>query len=414
MMQRCVGVLALSAVLAASCASGESSGDASPDADAERLPQASAVAARAVANFGGDGVKAGLAVAQGLDRGYSLTQLLEAIEDDRLDADGFVFDADELVDPAGDDLGVISDKPEQPVTAQALRLIVFAGGQADTAVTLDDLERTFEGDVLTALAEEFPASVREQAQTIDAHRGRPPLGGVYAVYVLMTLIENGYSAESAITAVIIGDVGKCDGIHGRTDLCVLSERPHAKPLKVLATGFEGARDDGSSGDSEDVGDEDIAEGDTSDFAELEDFPRVYVGRGTVTENCPECEAFAIECSQASPFQLTLEDDGQATVVFIDTPHRTSRDQNPDDPVCRENPQRFFLGGMGTYDAGVGIFTIDESTLDGFAVRGTFDERGADGDGELFQIEQQMDGDQVRVNWLVDFELERCFEDCEIE
>ncbi len=156
---------------------------------------------------------AGAAVLQAADRGYTIEQIVAAVDAATLDADGFVVADGEVVDPEGDPADAITDKAEEPASGDALALIAALGrAQGGDTFTTDDL---FEGlevlqnDIADAQRKAKPDAAERQSDEAaerQADEEHQRSAGRFVMVLILDLLSQGVEPGDAIPAILTGDI----------------------------------------------------------------------------------------------------------------------------------------------------------------------------------------------------------------
>ncbi len=195
---RAAGLAAVVAMVAASCGGGSSSDDSlvagvpagGSAAGVSEVPLGSEIPEEwrdvvegVVAAGDGDDVSGAIALLSAADRGYDVTVLIDAAADRRLTGDGAVVDDDgNLVMPAGEDGGIITDKAPLEFDGQAagggIQLVSFA--QAPEEITTEGL--------------------RSELEFLKTRDRNSNMAGL-----IVLLVRAGYSADQIITGIFFGE-----------------------------------------------------------------------------------------------------------------------------------------------------------------------------------------------------------------
>ncbi len=214
-LARVVVTLVGVSLVAASCSSDGDGTAPAADASGSELRRVEEVARQALDNFDGVFIDTALAMLAAADRGYAPVQIVEAIEADSLDGAGGIVVDGEVVEPTREPEGFIRDKPEMEgevvgrgSSLRGLELrLVAARGIDDTdrgQVTFDEMQATFESDVLAAMDEAVPADPETTTSTdAAADQISRTTESLQAVGFIAELLAEGYSVEQ----VILGFVG---------------------------------------------------------------------------------------------------------------------------------------------------------------------------------------------------------------
>jgi hypothetical protein len=217
-------------------------------------PTAVEFAHAAVDLFDGEGVDAALAILVALDRGYSLAQVVEAVFDGSLAADGIVMRGGSIVDPDGEPAGLILGFGDHAA---------FAFGEI-LGWTFQEIREEIESIIeRQEIADAHARATAERAAVEEDAREAT------TILVIATLAEMGYSAEQIVFAVVF-DEWQCDPeqwalevllAYGRSDptshRCgIPGEDPAFERQGVLDVGDgsdPGAPDEGTTGGGGETG-----------------------------------------------------------------------------------------------------------------------------------------------------------------
>ncbi len=200
---------------------------------------------------------AGVALLAALDRGYELTTIEAAVGEDRFSMDGVVAAASgDLVEPEGPDTEILVDKAPLRVDEESFgaTLLVYALRslpRQNSGITVAELGASLERDLVEAdvgygpgvAPPEDERPVRWGVSDEALVRGRARL------IQIARLVDEGYSAEQIIDAVVFGTVLMCEKFEvgfGTFEDCILDGE---RPAGDAGSGVQSESADVDSGDS---------------------------------------------------------------------------------------------------------------------------------------------------------------------